>query len=427
MRAMVRLGALVLVSAWLPATAWGQAPASYPTIMAIEFAGNQTTQPKVMLREMVVDVGDPADPDRVERSRQAILDLGLFRSVAVDQEVVEGGVALRVQVREKFYLLPFPRGDLKSDGEFAYGAAVRWNNVRGLNENLNVFFEQREGRKEDIGRETTWSIGYSSPFVFDSRNNFSLSASHTDRPVDTDDGLNQYEERVSSVQGLLTRRLNPGPEQPASRGWNVGGGLVWEDQNTSGAFAEDPYGMATGAVGVASFRDVRFKVFSEEGQSFGTRVATAVDGLGSDYDYTTYGAGYSLYRPLGQTPHQSVHLFSNAGLRFGGPPEEEAFDLGGSSLLRGYDSDFIEGDAVYLVQLEFLRPVYRDWLRAVAILEAGNVFERPEDLQLDRVYTSLGLGLRVRIQYFVDLQIELGVAIPLDNTDLDARLFAGRV
>lgn len=425
MRRRLPAAALLLAAVGRYAGAEGAAP--FPTIMEIRFAGNEVTQPKVMLREMVVAVGDPADPERVERSRQGVLDLGLFRSVAVDSEPVAGGVRVVFTVKEKFYLLPFPRGDLKSDGELAYGAAVRWSNVRGLDENFNLYFEQREGRKEDIGRETTWVVGYSSPFVFDTRNNFSLSAAHTDRPRDADDGIHPYGERVASVQGLLTRRLAPGPDQPASRGWDLGGGLLWQDQNTSGAFAKEPYGMATGAVGVASYRDVRFKLFSEEGQSFGGRLGTAIDGLGADYDYTTYGAGYALYRPFGGRAHQTLHFIANGGLRFGGPPDSEAYDLGGPRLLRGYDSDFLEGDAFYLLQIECLRPVRWDWLRAVAILEAGNVFERPEDFKIGRVYTSLGLGLRVRVQYFVDFQVELGVAIPLDDADFDARLFGGRV
>ncbi len=49
-----------------------------PPIRDIRFEGNRVTSDRVMLREMVVAVGDPADPARIERSRQAIQDLTLF-------------------------------------------------------------------------------------------------------------------------------------------------------------------------------------------------------------------------------------------------------------------------------------------------------------------------------------------------------------
>lgn len=91
--------------------------AAWPPLASIRFEGNEVTREHVLLREMSVVPGDPADPVLIERSRQAILDLGLFRQVETQEEATPDGVALIVRVREKRCLLPIPRLDTSSDGD----------------------------------------------------------------------------------------------------------------------------------------------------------------------------------------------------------------------------------------------------------------------------------------------------------------------
>ena len=80
------------------AVASAHAEPAPPVIREIEFRGNETTRPVTMLREMSLHVGDPADAREIERSRQGVQDLGLFRSVDADLEPGEGGVRLVVKV-----------------------------------------------------------------------------------------------------------------------------------------------------------------------------------------------------------------------------------------------------------------------------------------------------------------------------------------
>ena len=394
----------------------------HPPIGEIAFEGNDTTQPKIMLREMEIEVGDPADPEAIERSRQAVLDLGLFNSVRVREEALPGG-ALRLVfvVEEKWYLLPTPRLDIKSDGTNAYGAQLRWANFLGLNHSLRVYWQSSDRQRQNIGRETTWQAGYAAPFIFDSPYGFSAGAGYTTRPVLGDAG--EFTEQFQNANVYLTRSLNE--DGPPSQGWSVAAGLLWLDQDTRGAFAPAPYGSAIAPVMTAGYRDLHFNVYSESGVSYGARVETAQETLGSDYDYALLSLGYAGYRPVGSTPHQTVHLFAGFGTYHGGPPGTRAFGLGGASELRGYEANFIEGDLYYRVATEFARPVLWRWLRAVVILEAGNVFEDPGDFRLDEIYASLGVGLRVRLPMFVNFEVEAGYAIPLDGGA--GRIFASRV
>ena len=422
-RFLLLLGCLAFSAGAQEGSVTATPAAPLPKIVSIEFVGNEVTQPRVMLREISVSPGDPADPAQIERSRQAIQDLGLFRSVEVSQTPAADGVILVFEVREKLYFLPLPRLDAKDSGEYAYGAQLRWANVRGLNEDLRVSLEQRDRKESGVGEEINASASYSMPQFRDTRNNLGFGVGYTTRPVENDAGAD-YRERFLSTQALISRSLSEGSP---NQGWSVGAGLLWQNQDTSGAFAEPAYGMATAPVLTLGFRDLHFRRYSDVGTRFSTRLEVATPDLGSDYDYVYYGLSAARFIAVGTRAHQSLHLLAELGAQHGGgSPDNDRFGLGGSSSLRGYENDFIEGDAYYRLAAEFLRPVGWDWLRAFMVLEAGNAFLKPEDASLRRVRTSLGFGLRARIDWFVDVELDVGYAFALDDTGEGGRVFAGR-
>lgn len=409
----------VLLLCGVCVTATAQEP---PRIVSIEFEGNRVTLPRVMLREVTVQTGDLADPVEIERSRQAVQDLGLFRSVEAVQQPLGDGVAVIFSVREKYYLVPFPRVDLKDSGEYAYGAQLRWANVGGRNHSLRLIAEQRDRKQQDIGRSTLFSASYFIPQFADSRYNLGLSAGYSTQPVDEADRPT-YREDFHSVQANVSRSLSEGSP---NQGWSAGLGLLWQNQDTAGADAPPEYGMATAPVVSLGYRDLHFDRFSDYGTRFGASVDVATPDLASDYDRVAYSANFLRLRRVGTRAHQTLHLFAEFGAQHGGPPGNDRFRLGGSSSLRGYTNEFVEGDAYYRVAVEFLRPVGLDWLRALAVFEAGNAFSQPGDASLRRVYSSLGLGLRARVDWFVDLEFDLGYAMPVGDGNEDGRVFFGR-
>ncbi len=421
MRALLLAAALLLTP---PAsaldTALERAPDMAPRIVAIAFEGNETTRPVVMLRELVVSVGDPADPQALERSRQGLLDLGLFRSVEVRTEPFDEGVRAVFVVDERYYLLPTPRFDAKSDGRYAYGAQLRWDNLAGLNHSLRVFAEQAEQRRAGVGMETNYAAGYTAPFVFGSPYTLGLGGGYLSRPVEGQVGA--YEESFRNLGFGLSRTFSEGP---ASQGLTVGGGLGWREQRTSGALAQPAYGAALSPSLFVSHRDFHNRIYSDVGSFWRAGARFAEDGWGSDYSYVDIDTAWVHQRQIGSTEHQTLHLRAYTGAYFSGPDELQEYSLGGASFLRGYESSFIEGNAYYYVTAEFARPVWQRWLRWVVIAEVGNVFRRPEDVGFDRIYGSLGLALRVRFSHFVNFEVEFGYAIPLDGGS--GRIFASRV
>ena len=306
-------------------------PATAPVIREIVFSGNETTQPKVMLREMSLHVGDAADPGAIERSRQAVQDLGLFKSVLVRQEPVPGGVRLVFTVEEKFFLLPYPRLSANVDGQYNYGAELRWNNIDGLNQNLRLLVSQNNDKRDGSGRATNYSASYYVPFIADSRENLALSFGHSKTPMTSTLTGDPYTEKQLSVQALLTRTFS---STAASQGWTVGGGLYYQDENRYGLGAAPSYGEATAMVGTLQYRDLHLKIYSEEGTLFSFRQETAIKGLASDYGYTQLRADYERSIPVGRVPFQTVELDASMAARYSGPQDIEPFNLGGNASLQ---------------------------------------------------------------------------------------------
>lgn len=393
---------------------------SYPTIVAIDYSGNAVTRPDVLQRELVIRTGDPADPAQIERSRQGLLDLGLFQSVEAEQQTVDGGVRVVFSVRERYYLLPTPRFDAKSDGRYTYGAQLIWNNVGGRNHTLRVYAERENAEREGVGTETQYAARYYAPFVFDSKYNLTVNSSYTERPVRREEV--DFEESFRNASFSISRTFS---DSAASQGLTVGGGLGFRQQRTSGLGALPAYGSAIVPSAFVNYRDFHNRIYSDVGEFTSLGISFADENAGSDYSFFATDVGFVRQYAIGTTEHQTLHFRTYAGAYFSGPDEVEAYGLGGASLLRGYDVNFLEGNAYYYSTVEFARPLWRPWLRAVVMIEAGNVFARPEDADFDKVYGSIGAGLRIRVPQFVNLELEIGFALPLDGGS--GRVFAGGI
>lgn len=401
-----------------------------PRIVDIRISGNEVTRARIVEQELAVGIGDPASPQALADSQQAVQDLGLFRSVHLSQEPADGGVVLRIHVREKRFFLPIPRLDTSSDLDYTYGAQLRWSNVWGLNHRLTAYVEETKYRKDrNLDSSRSARVSYRAPYLRGSDYSLDAAAERTEqvtlnRRNPGPEGDNTFEETLHEFELLGLRSFSP--TRPR-RGWTVGGGLRWQHQKTGGPQAPPSDGKATALVALASYDDMRFNVYSDTGQHLDVRAELALDGLGSDYGYERVEATWRDYRAIGTTPHQTAHLIAAAGVLGGGPRSRNTFSMGGSSRMRGYDSDYLEGDSYWYLAGEYLRPVRWNWLRLLAVAELGgarrNVFGPQPDQGNRSVHASIGLGFRARITWFVDIDLELGVAMPLIEGD-GVRFFA---
>lgn len=403
--------ALVLLAAAGVAQAW-------PRVLEVRFEGNHVTREQVLRRELALAEGDPADPVLIAASRQAILDLGLFREVEIHEETQEDGVRLRVALREKYFLLPIPRIDASSDRDLSYGLQLRWSNLGGRNHRLNLYVERGDFPRDRLREsERSARIAYEAPYLFGTPYEIDAGVERIERRRTPEDG--GFDETLDRAQILARRDFSTGKPR---RGWVLGGGLLHQRQQAFGEDAPPDDGRALAAVAEAEYRDLRFHLYSETGQRMRARAEWA--GTGSDYDYQQLEFSYGRFLALGDTEHQSLHLLARGGLRRGGPDSRSAFFLGGSGSLRGYDSDTFEGEDYWLLGVEYLRPLRWRWLRLLVLAEAGGTGASLEPESPSGPHASIGLGLRIRIAWFVNTEIELGYAWPLRGGG-GGRFFAG--
>jgi outer membrane protein assembly factor BamA len=397
-----------------------------PVVREIEFRGNGTTQPRTMLREMALKVGDRADIDRIEESRQGVQDLGLFRSVEADTEPVDGGVRLVITVKEKVYILPLPRADVTSDGGYGYGAQLRWNNVWGLNHSFNPYFERRqpsegEDDPEKRGVQTRTQVRYYAPFIFDTKYSASLAGGYFKTPYLAPD---RYDSVDTYFGAALLRKISEGK---GSQGWTASIGVNWNEETNSGSSSVPGRGHALSLSSGLGYRDLHFNVYSDQGVAYGVDVQSATEAVASDYAFTRYGASAAWFVPVGKTPHQNLNFLIEASARHDGAGEafDDTYAIGGVETARGFEPETAKGDAYYAASVEFLRPVLRKSIRALVVIDAANAFDEPGDVNFDRAYVSAGVGLRIRFQAFVAFDLELGMAWPVNGGG--PRLFASKV
>jgi len=146
----------LLIGWLLCANAQGQVavPDPYLRITGIEITGNRVTKERIILRELLMHEGDsmPASLfyERLERSRQNLVNTGLFNTVSVAPLFIDmRTVVVQVTVNERWYLWPALIFDLadpnfntwwrtKDLSRVNYGAYLYRYNFRGRNETVYV-------------------------------------------------------------------------------------------------------------------------------------------------------------------------------------------------------------------------------------------------------------------------------------------------
>ncbi|OGI37033.1 MAG: hypothetical protein A2V91_04265 [Candidatus Muproteobacteria bacterium RBG_16_64_10] len=430
----------------LLATAWGAAPpetivetANGPSLARgprldpigeIRFAGNDTTKPQILLQEMLVRVGDPADAGLIEQSRQAIMDLGLFNSVRA--ELLPGddrGRALLITVKEKYYILPIPKLNRNDEGDIGYGAQLRLDNLAGLNQQLKLTYEIEKADTSSSGEQEVFSVVYSYPRIFGSAYRLEVVGGRTSYPIDVlaADGTTvdaSYQQSTNEAGFTVSRWLHLiGP----SRGWQLGGGLVWRDRGyrylsgTPGLYSD---GSIVGLTAGIEHTDVHNYLYSRSGRTYGLSAEFGLPALGSDNNYTRQLLYYRGYYPMFNRPHHNLDVQLQLGLSSDRVFNEDAYSLGGSGTLRGYEAGSFKGNAYALANIEYLAPLFGYYpIRGVLFADIGNTYPSNRDIDLSDLKSSAGFGLRWKIKAFVKLDLRLDVAYAFDTGE--TRVYAG--
>jgi outer membrane protein assembly factor BamA len=405
------------------------APTPGSPISEIRIAGNLRTRPGTLLREMYVHVGDPADPAAIERSRQAILDLELFKSVRADVLPGTEGAIVVFTVEEKRYLFALPVLGRSPDGDITYGVQGRIDNFRGRGHRLEAEIERTDLRSgAALDDERTLRIQHDLARFRNGPWNIDTDARYRRALLDTDreGAMGRYDSHAGRLAILASRwKQARGP----SRGWRLGAGVSYENLRFDLIEGDPaPYFDTTevGLLGRVLHRDVRNFELNRAGHELTVDLDAFTTALGCAADRIEGRARYRSYNPLGRRRYTNLDYqvraaFASRSL-FGDP----VFDIGGGSRLRGYDRGEIEGDAYVLGNVEFLTPIGRhDALRGVLFLDVGDAFRGARDATLAHLEVAGGVGLRLKVRSFVRLELSVDVAHGFDGShDGDTHVYA---
>jgi outer membrane protein insertion porin family len=402
----------------------------------IEIRGNLHTREATVRRQISLRAGEALRASDLADTRRALYKLGVFRSVDITHR--EGTTA---GTRDLVITL-VGRNDLLFD----YGLRYRTGDVENLSptvrdiepEGLEAVF--RVQLLEPFRRADTASL---SLFGSTSRQKLLLgyhfphfAGSYLPTRLSLE---GEQEELDFRFADLDSSTLTFTAEQTRELGQRLrlNYGFQWQrgrteseppDIETFGLFRLDETVQRNKLI-ASLVHDGRDNVMNpRRGHHFFTALHWGPEAIGADYESTRIFSQFALYVPLGKGPRSPVWASSyRAGAIFSSElffDFEDRFTAGGPFSVRGFEpnglgpripelDETIGGRGVVILNQELRFPLYRDLWGGV-FYDTGEVFLRPEDIDLGKLRESVGVGLRYDLGFGV---FRLDFAHVLDRRD----------
>lgn len=386
----------------------------------IQYKGNEVTQPSVLNREIYIAVGNELNVDLIEKSRQAIMDLGLFKSVHYYLEEnysplktipSVSQVDVVFVVEEKYFLLIIPRLKVNDD-EIHVGVQLKWDNVFGLNHETRVLAEDR-GSTGGVS-ESRYSFEYFYPNWNNSSYNIDLIM-QSDNDVDDSEGLVDRQDDL--IKFAVSRWLN---ERGRNRGWFAGASVLYQTRLFENIInSSDSENIDAVVLGLdAGYRDINNFAFNRGGKSYGYKLDWSHDSLGSESEFTKHLLYYISYYRFDNYPASNLNVQMQIGHSNEQFLGEDTFSLGSSNDLRGYENNRFTGNTMFLTNFEYIFP-QTDYpvIRYVTFIDIGNTYDQLSDMFHHALNVGAGFGLRWKIRNFVKLDLRADVGYGFKDED----------
>jgi outer membrane protein assembly factor BamA len=391
-------------------------------VAEVDVQGSRSVDPDVVTRALALEIDQPLASDAWLQARRRVFDTGLFRRVDVAAEpigaaapdadvqpmrvrvIVQAWPALRLrygfQVSEER-----PEGEV-TGRELSPGVSAdltrRTLFGRAVTVGTAIDYTRREsGGRAFLSSPTMFGWPIESLIVVDrTRETFTAQTLTTDR---TGFSLEERFRVTSDLRLSMTYRFtrdhtfDTGEPDPIVGPRDITVRVA--RLNVSAAFdtRDDPVNSTRGLLWSSSFD-----------------YAPAT--LGSEFRYTKYLTQAYYFRPWRDLVFASA---ARAGVASALDDQlllpSERFTAGGPHTVRGAEDDGLGprdffgptgGEAVIVLNGEVRFPLYR-WVRGVAFVDAGNVFDQPADVDFGDLATSIGAGLRFHTPFGV-LRIDYG-------------------
>ncbi len=385
----------------------------------IKIEGYGITKLRYIEREIEFKGGEPVDYRKINKTRKALYDLGIFESVAVEIEEEKKRVSSPDDDSPAYGVVPV---DIKIN--------VNENNLYRLRYGLEYDTETRFGgnieivRRNLFGRAMLAGTGarinslerdfrgwLSSPYFFGEKlktNLFIYSNHNTETAYDID------------KKGLTFQQ-----QYKFNNPWLWSYNYTYEKVRANDSLGYDittTLGKLNNSLSYDSRDDF---MDASKGIFFSNSLGYASSEFGSDSTFVRYFGQFNSYRNIGKSiiwaSSFRIGLAEDSG---NGLPPSERFFAGGSSSVRGFRRNYLGpkdpltgepfgGNSLFIMNQELRFPVY-SFLSGAVFYDMGNIYPDISDFDPSDVRQGAGLGIRVKTPV---LLMRLDLAWKLDRKE----------
>lgn len=392
----------------------------------INMRGNIKTKDIVIRRELRIHPGERFDGTKLKRSRERLQNLGYFEEINYDIEDTDDPSKkdLIVDVKEaKTGAFSFG-GGYSTVEEFVGFIEVEQKNFDWRN------FPYFTGAGQDLKARASFGtvsqgfdLSFTEPWLFDYPVSFGFDLYKRQRERESDLGYG-YDEDVTGGDIRLGKELSE----------YVKGGLTYryeeiEITNISETATQD-LKNEEGSNTISSLApsltyDSRDNVFdTHRGDVFTLSWETAGGVFGGDKDFWKLFTRGSHFVPMFKDSALELRLRVGVADTYGNTeriPIYDRFFAGGAYSVRGYEErvlgpldaasqDPLGGESMVIGNVEYTYPLL-EFMKIAAFYDTGNVWGKAGDIGTDKLYSSVGLGVRLKTPIG---PIMLDYGIPLD-------------
>ena len=347
--------------------------------------GNEKTRDYVIRRHINIEKGDILKLSDVQEAYRKLYRLQYFKNIKPDFKRVEGKENLAnlvITVEEgntgQFnFGAGYGTGGEGEDGSWFGYLKLKEDNLFGRGQSLSL--------DTRIGNTTTYSLSFQEPWLMGTQNSFGISVyDQRTKGKKTNEGDKYTENRQGGSLSL---------GRPLTEMWDGNVKYRFEKINHDWADGSPDTNYETSSLTFKVDRDTSNHPFNpDQGAIDIFTLETAGGILQGDNTYQKLSADIRRYYPGFKNEHAWA-LRGKAGLGFNEVPRSEEYYVGGSNTVRGYDES-VSGDDMFLVNAEYRFPVV-DKITGVIFLDSGHAWDASEDIHLEDMRSSIGLGARM--------------------------------
>lgn len=384
-------------------------------VKLIDIIGNVSTYDKVIRRYLTIYPGDVFSREKIITSQQNLFRLGYFENLLfnIKRETSLDSVSLIFEVKEK-QTGQFSAGmGYSKDVGITGNISVNIPNFLGKGQILNFTYERTVASQTGTRPIQYITLGFQEPWLFDTPTSVGFSIFSTYRIWEF------FTEYRTGFQFDMGRLVGPRKDITISGNYRLSRNKIECDTTKTPDYIDEQYGIRwESSISTSLVKDSRDNYFYPKNGTYisiGPKIAGTI--LGGSINY--YRINFEMKRFLEIYKEfvimNRIFLGHLKGLEGSATPIIERYLLGGSGFygIRGYSDNSIRlskgygGNNAILMNIE-LRKNITNMIYLLAFVDAGNIFEDINKVDLTDLYTGAGVGFRIEIPMMGIFGVDLG-------------------